>query len=558
MRLLFIFSWFLFVISCQTTSQQTVELNKIPPVADSLEKVVVKKHWPAQVTTDTLYQLITKNRGLPDAGFTALSGFYSLNEYAPLWTNEERVVQGIRLLQTAQNHGLNPALYHLSKCITAYEAVKKDTASHHQYIQLELLLSKAVLSYAHHLSRGSLKPSDFHPGWNFKQSSKNIDSLVLHLIKENRVGDIEPLFEPKSKYYQALKKELAKYYQLKASGHGIYPLKYPGRVMQLGDTGNQVVLLRKRLCVEVANKQVNVVFDTTLRTAVKTFQRMHGLKPDGVAGPNTYLYLSWDTERYIQAIKINMERCRWLPKANNDVFLRVNLPGYNAKLLHGDSLLFNEKVIIGKQKHATPVFQSQIDRVVFNPCWTIPRSIVVKSVIPGLKRDSAYLEKRNMFLAINGKEQNTKDIDFTKYNASNFPFMVFQNSGPGNALGKVKFLFPNPYHIYMHDTPQKSLFNYTARAFSHGCIRLQNPLQLSQFILTQENRGLSNQPFMAKGYPEMVYLKKTIPVQIVYFTTDINNNGDGIVFLPDIYGHDYKVIHKLEEYDLSLRKNREH
>ncbi len=192
------------------------------------------------------------------------------------------------------------------------------------------------------------------------------------------------------------------------------------------------------------------------------------------------------------------------------------------------------------------MFASKLDYIVFNPCWTVPNSIASTSVLKGMKKDSLYLEKRNMFVCINGKEIASDNIHPEKYTSDNFPFTVFQRANENNALGQVKFMFENRYSIYLHDTPGKSLFSKPTRTFSHGCVRLENALQLSEIILKNDNNTKSKESYLAKGFPVKVYLKNKIPLYLIYLTSHYDEKLNMVVFDKDVYTIDYKVAADLK------------
>jgi murein L,D-transpeptidase YcbB/YkuD len=317
-------------------------------------------------------------------------------------------------------------------------------------------------------------------------------------------------------------------------------LKYPDNLLKLGDSGTAVLQIKRKLSqlgLYTADT-LTMQFDSNLKQSIQAFQRMHNLNADGVPGKNTYRYLAWPTERYLEKLKINQKRYENLPDSQPPTRIEVNIPEYALRLYHNDSLIQQFKVIVGKFKTQTPILTSEIDYLVFNPCWTVPHVIAVKSMLPKMKKDTNYLADRNMFITQNGQRVNSKEIDFSACSKDNFPYKIFQNASPGNALGQVKFMFDNPHAVYLHDTPQKYLFKKDYRTYSNGCIRLENAMQLAELILKIDKNTAVISNKLAPGYPVKTYLNKPIPIIIQYQTVRYNEKLEMVQFFSDCYGLD--------------------
>lgn len=317
-------------------------------------------------------------------------------------------------------------------------------------------------------------------------------------------------------------------------------LRYPGVAIKQNDSGEHIVHLKKKLqLMGLLNQtEFNPIFDDTLLVAVKKFQQMHNLTNDGVVGKNTYLFLNSSLNSYIKSIEKNMARYQQQSDTLPETRIEINIPEYALRYYHKGTLMSQFAVIVGKYDTKTPELYSEINYLVFNPCWTVPRSITVKKILPRLKRDSLYLDNRNMFVCIDGVRQNHREIDFTTYTASNFPYKVFQNASPANALGKVKFMFDNSHTVYLHDTPSKYLFNKDFRNFSNGCIRVKRALALAENVLANDENSASIKDKLAPGYPVKVYLNKPIPIIIHYFTARYNPELKLVQFYRDCYYKD--------------------
>lgn len=317
-------------------------------------------------------------------------------------------------------------------------------------------------------------------------------------------------------------------------------LKYPDKLLKVGDFGTAVLQIKRKLKqLGLYNADtLTMQFDSTLKNSIKAFQQMHNLKADGVPGKNTYRFLAWPTKRYLEKLKINQKRFEILPDPLPPTRIEINIPEYALRLYHNDSLVQQFKVIVGKFKTQTPILTSEIDYLVFNPCWTVPHKIAVESMLPRMKKDTNYLNDRNMFITQNGQRVNHKEVDFATCSKDNFPYKIFQNASSENALGKVKFMFNNPHSVYLHDTPYKYLFNKDFRTFSNGCIRLENAMQLAELILKIDKNDAVISDKLEPGYPVKTYLNEPIPIIIQYQTVRYNEELEMVQFFSDCYGLD--------------------
>ncbi len=290
------------------------------------------------------------------------------------------------------------------------------------------------------------------------------------------------------------------------------------------------------------------VFDAALEAGVKHFQERHGLTADGAVGPGTRAALNVPVSARIDQIRVNLERARWVLHEIQGEFVLVDVAGFYVSYFKNDEPVWTSRVIVGKEGRETPIFRSKITYVVFNPTWTIPPGILVKDKLPVLKRDPGYL-KRSRIRVIDGagNEVNPYAVNWGAYSASRLPpYQFVQDPGPDNALGLVKIMFPNPYLVYLHDSPAKSLYDQDQRTFSSGCIRVQKAFELAELVLddpqwTQE----SIRSVIASGESRTVNLKKPVPVLILYWTAQPRADGQ-VVFRNDIYGRDAATLAALD------------
>jgi murein L,D-transpeptidase YcbB/YkuD len=347
-----------------------------------------------------------------------------------------------------------------------------------------------------------------------------LDSLIKHK------GENIEAYEPVNKQYQLLKEKLLKAYQLAENG-GWPSINLKEKKLQVGDTALAVVALKKRLHTvgDYSASDSSNIFTDTLSAAVKRFQGRYGLKEDGIVGGTTLQYLNEPIEVRIRQILVNMERMRWIPAEPTGDFILVNIPQYRLVVYEKGKRMFAMNIVAGSSQNQTVVFTGDLKYVVFSPYWNVPPSIIKKEILPGMKRNPNYLARHNM-----------------EWNGGK----VRQKPGPNNSLGKVKFLFPNSYNIYLHDTPAKSLFDEPKRAFSHGCIRLADPRKLAIWALRNQPEWTEDKidKAMNAGKEKYVTLKSTVPVFLGYFTAWVDEEGK-LNFRDDIYGHDKKLAEHL-------------
>jgi murein L,D-transpeptidase YcbB/YkuD len=321
-----------------------------------------------------------------------------------------------------------------------------------------------------------------------------------------------------------------------------------GPLLRPGQRDERVTLLRQRLDVpepeipETAGEEaaVNITYDEALVEAVIAFQDSLGLTPDGIVGPATVAALNGGSATTKEDIIANMERWRWEPEEFGDFYVQVNIPEFRLVIMDHQKLHYTTRVVVGTPRNQTPMFFDEIEHIVVNPYWNVPASIAVNEIAPRLVSDPGYLAGQNMELLYGGELVNAAAVDWSATSIQNF--RIRQRPGAGNALGQIKFLFPNQHDVYLHDTPSKSLFQRSFRAYSHGCIRVQNPMEFADALLVNEVT-LSRASLEDQFGPREVWnnLKTHIPVHISYFTLRVDENGS-IRSFGDVYGHNKQLI----------------
>ena len=294
--------------------------------------------------------------------------------------------------------------------------------------------------------------------------------------------------------------------------------------------------------------ETNNNFDDEVEDGVKQFQFRHNLNQDGVVGKETLALMNVPVEKRIEMIRISLERARWVMHNLEDDYLVVNIAGFNIRRVTNEEVVFYSRVIVGRNHHESPIFKGKMTYFVLNPTWTLPYSIATKETLPKLQKDPSYLAKKNMeIMDRSGKVLDPSTIDFSQYSRHNFPFTIRQKAGPHNALGEVKFMFPNPYAVYLHDTPARSLFGREDRAFSHGCIRLDKKWELLMNLTNEPdvwNMEKINSIIQSRKTTQ-VNLKHPITILILYWTAGADKE-DRLYFDKDVYNRDAVVLKALD------------
>jgi murein L,D-transpeptidase YcbB/YkuD len=452
----------------------------------------------------------------------ALLRFYGERQYQPIWTDATgfnaagRSVLGV--LTKADLEGLSPSDYFISP-LAATSAQPDGVAAS------EILLSATVLRFAQDLGWGVTLPAEVDTDNNYEKAFDGY--LVLQrLALAPDPGSALLGMAPKSLAYVQLKKALAELRQIRSSGGWSAPSAGPS--LRLADINPRVQELR-RILVERgdldAQNATGDTFDVPLEVALKRFQRRLGLEQDGVYGADVVKELNVPISERILQVRLGLERLRWLPDEFTGRRVGVNLADFRVYVLDDDVVTFETRAVVGKQLHETPMFSARMTYMVINPYWNVPTSIAKGELLPKIKRDPNYLTRNHM-------EMNGSTIR--------------QLPGPWNALGRYKFIFPNVHNVYLHDTPSKALFDRAQRAYSHGCVRVDNPAGLAAVLLAKQGWDPERiASAVDTGVETVVTLDVPIPVHITYITAFMNQAGE-LHYRHDVYGRDRKLIAALE------------
>lgn len=442
-------------------------------------------------------------------------------------------------------HGLNPNDYHFD--LLRQRAPTLSESDAHLF---DRILSDGLLKLVRDISVGRLNPVTVDPKWSIPRSSIDAAAFLQDALSTGNFKARLVSLIPDSDQYRQLTEAAAHYKNIVNNGGWFSITKTP--VLQIGSSHQNIPIIRDRLAVENDTLHSPTViqshvYDIELGHAVKQFQQRHSLEPDGIIGPATIRAMNVTAKERLRQIKINMERLRWLPDDLGKRYIMVNLANYRLTAIEDDEVKLDMRVIVGRTKRSTPSFSSKMTHIVFNPRWYVPHKLARLDLLPKQQANPDYFDHNNItvFDHEGGKkiEVNPDSIDWQSLSEQHFPYSLRQEPGNKNALGRLKFILPNPWAIYLHDTPSKSLFNQTQRTFSSGCIRVEDPLALANFSLTGNNTHQSLADILNTDAIYRADLEQPLSVYAVY--TTVWFNGDRLTFSPDSYQRDKKMVNYL-------------
>jgi murein L,D-transpeptidase YcbB/YkuD len=481
--------------------------------------------------------------------------FYGARHFEPLWLtkaddgtiafspNAEKIIQ---VFKDSELEGFRPSDY-----LTADLDVAAAGTDPARLAALETAFSSAAIRYAQDAFGGRISPLDVNKTWTIAPKRINEAEMLVKLADSSEPDKLLLALSPTQPEFLGLKAALAKFYDGAVMDAAITIPE--GKLLKPGMQDERVTLLRQRLDVpepdipETAGAAVTVDinYDEPLVAAVKAFQESLGLNGDGVIGPATIAALNGGSATTKEDIVANMERWRWEPNDYGDFQVTVNIPEFRLWIMNKDEVHYTTRVVVGTPKNQTAVFNDEIEHIVVNPYWNVPSSIATNEIRPHLIANPGYLASQNMEMLSGGKVINASAIDWTQTNINKFH--IRQKPGAGNALGRVKFLFPNQHDIYLHDTPSKSLFSRSFRAYSHGCVRVENPMDFADALLKLEPSLNAETLTAAFGDTERWFnLKTKVPVHISYFTLRVDADGT-IRSYGDVYGMNQRLKELLAE-----------
>jgi murein L,D-transpeptidase YcbB/YkuD len=483
-----------------------------------------------------------------------IAEFYRASGYKPIWTGNDRKAKQrreafLRAVAEAGEHGLPAGRYDPETLKIDLRSVR----SERDLGRLEVEMSRLFLLYARDIQTGILTPSRVDSEIKREVPLRGRAATLSAFAKSSPQGFIKNL-PPKDAEYSRLMKEKLRFEKIIGSG-GWGP-QVQSKSLKPGEQGNAVVQLRNRLiAMGYLERTASSAYDNRMSQAIATFQRDHGLFADGVAGQGTLAAINIEPQSRLSQIIVAMERERWMNMPRGKRHVWVNITDFHARVVDDGKVTFQTRSVVGANAsdRRTPEFSDVMEHMVINPTWNVPRSIATKEYLPLLQQNPYAVRNLNLVDA-RGRVISREGIDFTQFNERNFPFDLKEPPSQGNALGLVKFMFPNANNIYLHDTPAKKLFGRESRAFSHGCIRLNDPFDFAYTLLAKQVRDPEAffQERLATRRETVVELTEHIPVHLVYRTAFTQAKGN-IQFRNDVYGRDAKIWQALERAGVSLR-----
>jgi murein L,D-transpeptidase YcbB/YkuD len=486
-----------------------------------------------------------------------INRFFEKNRelFSSKWNNRDKVEQMISAICNSSSDGLNPDDYHIKEIGDLMQKIiSSEMPDVEDANRLDYLLTDSFLLLSSHLSSGKTDPETIDPLWKVTKRVVNpdLEKIIDSTLERGNISEILQHLIPVHPDYFYLRNALSKYRQLQADGGWkTFSTKLPK--LEFGMIHPDVDSLRKRLAVTQGYVKPDSVdgnfFDKSLLDQVIIFQQRNGLEADGVAGKGTISELNIPIEERIETIEANLERWRWISDDLGELYIRVDIANFNLQVMEKDKPVFESPVIVGRQYRQTPVFGAVMKYLILNPDWTVPPTILTEDILPVLIKDRSYLAKNDMkIINSDGTEIDPSSIDWGNVTVKNFPYMIRQEPGEKCPLGKVKFIFPNEYDVYIHDTPSRSLFSQSIRTFSSGCIRIGRAFDLAAYILKDDPKWdhTNLQKTIDDGQKTTVILKNPIPVYILYLTAWADENGI-VYFGKDVYDRDRKLISALKQ-----------
>jgi murein L,D-transpeptidase YcbB/YkuD len=506
---------------------------------------------PAQAQITAFKQAVAEAAARDDD----IAAFYRSNGYTPIWTGADeddraRRAELMRAIQSAASHGLPVSRYDPAELMARLRAVR----STRDRGMAEVEMSRVFLQYAQDIQTGLIRDPRQIDSGIVRTIAQRDRADYLRGIAGQRPAAFFRALPPRSMEYNALIKEKVAMEARLANG-GWGP-RVPAKTLEPGNSGAAVVALRNRLiAMGYITRSNTMVYNDVIAAAVQQFQTAHGLNPDGKVGVATMTQINIGVEKRLQSVMVALERERWFNTERGKRHILVNIPDFSAKVIDDGNVTFITRSVVGARDadRKTPEFSDVMEHMEVNPSWYVPRSIITKEYLPSMQRNR-NAASHLIITDRRGRKVSRSSIDFSQYTARTFPYAMRQPPSRSNALGLVKFMFPNKYNIYLHDTPAKNLFSRDVRAFSHGCIRLAQPFEFAYALLAvQEADPVGRfQAALKSGKTTRIVLKEPVPVHLIYRTAVTNARGH-TEYRADIYGRDAKIWSALSRAGVALR-----
>jgi murein L,D-transpeptidase YcbB/YkuD len=478
---------------------------------------------------------------------TTLLEAYEGHGFVPFWTRPARIRELMDLINDSSDHGLIPSDYNIDQLVQVLQH-QESSSSAQIDAEADILLTESLLRYGYHRRFGKVEGSKLDPSINFRRESFNQQSpsqTLEQAIESSSLADFIEVVAPTGPVYRHLQYKLDLYRDIAASGG--WPQVPEGPTLRLDDKDSRVTAIRRRLAVSGDLGQGadtgSRLFDQELKDAVMGFQKRHALDSDGVVGKQSIAAMNVPVEVRVDQLRLSLERLRWVNEEAADTLVAVNIAGFRAFVYKDGEFIWQTRAMVGKHYRETPVFRGDIAYLEFNPTWTIPPGILRNDTLPAIKKNPNYLASKNIrVIDKNGKFVDPSTVNWNQY-SKGIPYTLRQDPGPNNSLGTVKFIFPNKHFVFLHDTPHRELFSRSERAFSSGCVRIQDPLMLAELVLNDPAKYSRSEleAIVASRETQRINLSPKVPVVIVYLTASVDPGGK-VRFYKDVYNRDQKVL----------------
>lgn len=553
---------FIFFPVVQAIGEEEVGTSLGQQTADQILLLLQQRYTPPGQSPRAVFLLTHK----------ALGGFYAKRSYQPAWQKQGVLLpaaeQLMEHLRGAAEHGLCSDVYLLNR-LEGLIYLQNEFARHQQvmvpsqYALLDLMLTQAFLTYATHLVEGQVDPALTHVDWKARRRKANLTRLLTYALKNDRLEQVLSGLLPPHAGYRALVASLADYRELAAFGG--WPAFPEGPTLRPGDRDDRVALLRERLRLsgDLTDQpdEADPLYGEADVEAVRAFQGRHGLIADGAVGKQTRKALNVTVEQRIRQIELNLERWRWMPKSLGKRYVQVNIADFSLSVVENEETILSMPVIVGTAYRRTPVFSAKMTYLELAPTWTVPPTILREDKLPAIKADPEYLQRKH-FRILQREDDVWVEIDaaevaWNSIEVEDFPGILRQDPGPWNPLGRIKFMFPNGFNVYLHDTNERHLFANHQRTYSSGCIRVAQPLELAYYLLQGVEEWSSDQLQEGLQSPEPLRVDiPELPVHVQYWTAWVDAAGR-IQFRPDIYYRDHDLDVALSEPDYQVEMHLE-
>lgn len=538
--------------ACTSAAGPVATGNDLAPTAQAGIEMLIESRIAVMAGGERL-----QVRGiLLDEGAT-LREFYTRRAFRPAWTDAATRDALVRAIRASTLDGLNPQDYHLDAILALQTELAAPRPNVFAQADAELICSYALALLAHHYAFGKVDPAQQEKTWNVEapdaghDAAATLDALVHPELQARLAAQL-----PDHPIYRMLRTELVRLRMIAARGG--WPTLPAGETLKPGMQDARIPLLRERLVgsgdlsAQAAPETMADIYDNVLLAAVQRFQTRHGLTADGAIGRDTLEQLNTPVEARIDTLRVNLDRARVLLRALPPRFVVVNIAGFQVYLIENGRVAWRARAVVGQRYRETPLFRSEISYLQWNPDWTVPPGIIQKDILPDARKDPALISKRGLkVIDRNGHVVDPHAVDWSAFRSGHIPYTLRQDPGPANALGRVKFMFPNNHAVYLHDTPSKRLFDRDDRTFSSGCVRIEDPLTLARLLINDPAWDDARIAAVIEGgVTENVVLRQRVPILLAYWTAWPETDGS-LNFRRDIYGRDARWLAALDGATLS-------